>query len=244
MKKLTKEEIEKQDSYAVASIIDYWKEYQQDSVIIAYITLLQRNEVSLIEGRKLKFDKFSTHYGGESIKILTEYLNENPDLKDSNIITTAESIFNKKVFRYEFETLGILTKFLGYLIGLVLILTLLTIAGPVGVIVGLIIYTLGWKFSKIGFLIYDSYKELISEQITYIQFQNRWRRSLAVTLALTIFFSLLLVFVSHIDKAFTDGLTAVYILVMVLLAFIPQYLLLNRLYKKFFRNPIGNDLQL
>lgn len=242
MKKLTREEIEKQDSYAVASIIDYWKEYEKDTVILAYITLIERNEVGIVEGRKFKFDKFSKHYGIKSLDILGDYVNQNPQWEDSRVMVHADDIFNKKVYQFEFKKLGIITKILGYLIGFVFVLTLLTIAGPLGVIVGLIIYFLGWKFSKIGFLVYDSYKELISEQISHAQFQDRWRRSMAVTLALTLFFSLVLFVTVNIDKAFTDGLPAVIALVVMLVALIPQYILLSKLHKKHFKSPNINNI--
>lgn len=236
MKKLTREEIEKQDSYAVASIIDYWKEYEKETVILAYITLLERNEAGIVEGRKFKFDKFSKHYGIKSLDILGDYVNKNPHWEDSRVMGHAENILNKRVYQYDFKKLGIITNILGYLIGFVFVLTLLTIAGPVGVIVGLTIYFLGFKFANIGFLIYNKYKSFVRNEITFDQFRKGWENSFAITIIITIFFTVLCIyFIGHLRNEDNIYLYAILIVTLLLGPLIPNYLLLFKLKKQFFK---------
>ncbi len=237
MKTLTYTELENKDSFAIASIIDYWKKYDRESVIQAFLTLVARNENLILKNRIKKFKEFANSQGTDAqslidnyiiSKSLHEYLGKIPQEKIYNLL-------NPKTFDYEFKKLGNLTNTLGYLVGFLFVVSLLTITAGVGVIIGIIIYKFGFRLSKMGFLIYDKYKSFVRNEIDFVEFKKALQKSFIVTILLTVFFALLSLFlIGHLD--FNDSynyFSALLIITLFAFPLIPNYILLVKLRKTY-----------
>lgn len=238
MKTETKEEIEAKDSYAIASILDYCKEYDAETNILAFLILLRRDEVRILNSRIRKFKDFANSQGSDAQILLEKYIHSSslPEIKSKVIEDNIYRMFNMPKFEYEFTKLGNFANALGYVVGFMLVLSLLTITAGIAIIIGLIIYKIGFRFSKAGFLIYDHYKSFVRNETSLEQFKKAWNKSLVITILITIFFALLSVFlIGNLSYNDNSYLYSPLILAIFFLPLIPNYLLLSKLNTTYFK---------